>query len=570
MSTLLPFLAVSLALLGGASYGVEPQAPARDVRSPQSSAAGAIRGRVLAAQGKSPLRRVRLLLRSPALPEDRIATTDPSGRFEFTELPVGRYRLTATKGSFVPGEFGQRRPGGPGIAIDLARGQALEGADLILVRGAVITGQVMDDLGEPASGVRVGAMRRTFEDGRPRMVPAGRVVETNDLGAYRLFGLAPGSYYLSASGTVWTIGPQSQSESVTTAPTYYPGTMLVSDAQAIAVGAGEERPGIDIALLPVRSVRVSGTAMDSHGGPARSVSLLSLDPVGGLAVSGGVGSAASVQPDGSFALNNVAPGEYALAAMGANAESGEMELAGLRLHIVGDDVGGLMVATTPGTRVAGRVVCDGTGDPPSFATTSMSLSAVPVGDGIYGLPGGNARIASDGTFEFKGVAGSRLLRARVPDGWTLKSVEIEGRDVTDVPIDIRAPHDVSGVTVVLTNRLTSLEGRVTGKDGGEVRDYSLIVFPADRERWTAPRGAASRFLATARPDQRGRFKVAGLPEGDYLTVAVDYLDPGEAADPEFLERMRPKATAVRLPEGGTISTELRLQFRDEQPSGSDR
>ena len=67
-------------------------------------------------------------------------------------------------------------------------------------------------------------------------------------------------------------------------------------------------------------------------------------------------------------------------------------------------------------------------------------------------------------------------------------------------------------------------------------DYTVVVFPEDATKWSPP----SRYVKSARPDQQGLIKIVGLPPDDrYLAVAVDYLEEGGAADPEFLDLIKP-------------------------------
>ena len=87
-----------------------------------------------------------------------------------------------------------------------------------------------------------------------------------------------------------------------------------------------------------------------------------------------------------------------------------------------------------------------------------------------------------------------------------------------------------------------------------MRMYAVVAFAADRDQWV-PQG---RFFGAAHPDQDGRFKISGLPAGEYLLIAVDRIDPGESSDPEFLERIRTKATRFSLIEGETKSIDLKL------------
>ena len=90
--------------------------------------------------------------------------------------------------------------------------------------------------------------------------------------------------------------------------------------------------------------------------------------------------------------------------------------------------------------------------------------------------------------------------------------------------------------------------------GQAVKDYSLIVFAQDRERWSP----GSRYMRTGRPDQDGRFKITGLPAGQYYAIALDYVEPGDATDPEFLDRMLQKAVRFSLNDGETKTMDLKL------------
>src|SRR5204863_6603936 len=152
----------------------------------------------------------------------RIATTDAAGRYEFSSLPAGRYRLTAMKGSYVSLEFGQRRPFESGKPIEVADGQTLEKVDVALPQGGVITGHVFDEFGEPSANVSGSAMRYQFDHhGRRRLAHVGGAT-TNDLGEFRIFALAPGEYCLLATFQS-DRGGDTNDRSVY-APVYYPGT----------------------------------------------------------------------------------------------------------------------------------------------------------------------------------------------------------------------------------------------------------------------------------------------------------------------------------------------------------
>jgi hypothetical protein len=162
--------------------------------------------------------------------------------------------------------------------------------------------------------------------------------------------------------------------------------------------------------------------------------------------------------------------------------------------------------------------------------------------------GGQARDAlnDDWTFEVRAMAGPALLRpARMPPGYALKSVILNGQDVTDAGISFKPGETVTGVQVVLTARTQSVSGAVVDAKGQPVTDYTVVMFADDPAKW----GYMTRYIAMGRPDQQGAFQVKNLPPAHYLAIAVPYLEDGEQSNPETLERFRGSATSFELAEG---------------------
>jgi hypothetical protein len=152
------------------------------------------------------------------------------------------------------------------------------------------------------------------------------------------------------------------------------------------------------------------------------------------------------------------------------------------------------------------------------------------------------------------LAGVGVLRLSRPSTWFLKAVLIEGEDVTDTPLDFAAAYEGKSVEIVLTQRVGEVAGTITDDRGQVMTDSSVVLFPEDAEQWTE----FSRFIATARQDQHGRFALRGLPPGKYLIAALEYLEPGEERNPETLARLRAGATALSLAEGESRAISLRL------------
>jgi hypothetical protein len=170
--------------------------------------------------------------------------------------------------------------------------------------------------------------------------------------------------------------------------------------------------------------------------------------------------------------------------------------------------------------------------------------------------GGASNVKENGAFEIDGLMGPRLLRpANLPKGWMLKSVRLNGEDVTDRGVEFKPGEDVTGIEIELTNRLTSINGSVTDDRGQALKDYTVVIFPEDAAKWPLP---MNRWMSSARPDQEGRFRFNNLPPGTYNAIAVDYVASGEWTDPEWLARAAKKATRVTLEEGAAKTLDLKL------------
>ena len=185
-------------------------------------------------------------------------------------MPEGRYQLHGSKARYVDSTLGARRPGAPGRPFELADGQTFDSVVLTLAAAGVITGRVLDDFGDIVPGVTVMPMRyRTINGERQLVVPMGRPHTSDDTGTFRLYGLAPGTYYVSARAEEMDrMGPALTDATVTGfAPTFYPGTPVAAEAQPIEVVAGAEVVA-DVSLVAARLTSVSGFVVDPSGARA--------------------------------------------------------------------------------------------------------------------------------------------------------------------------------------------------------------------------------------------------------------------------------------------------------------
>jgi protocatechuate 3,4-dioxygenase beta subunit len=540
-----------------------PLPPAAPPPLARSSTSGVIQGRVLRADG-IPLRRARVQLESVAhLFAPSVALTDDDGRYEFRNLRPGSYLLSAATFGSAPVVLGQRSASDRGEVITLEPAAGIDHLDIALPRSSVIGGRIVDENGDPIASVNVRVQQVRFAKGRRRLVSVNGIAprQTDDLGRYRIFGLQPGRYLIDANGG--QPFPAGQKPDIPGyARTYYPGTPSPAEAQAIEVNAGEDALNVDVALVRGRIARIAGTAYDASGNP--------LDGAVRLSPSFRSGAIATplfpvrTNPNGTFEFANLTPGEYVLQASMARSDSStEGAFVAQFVTVNETDVSGVILRMAAGSTIAGRVTVDGA-EQPDFEDFELSpvtadLDLVSLADN----PPARAEFHDDGSFEMHGVSGPRRLQlVHAPEGWALKSVRVNGADVTDTPLVFGTPEQsLRGVEVELMHRAVEVTGRVTDARGHAFTDAVVAAFATDRARWYEH----SRFLAHATPDRDARFSLRGLAPGEYYVAAIDRRQAAdvesELVNPEFLESVIADATRVTLAEGKTASLTLRLGAR---------
>jgi protocatechuate 3,4-dioxygenase beta subunit len=544
-----PFLLGLVMLVTGAQ---PPPTPAE--RQPPPATA-AIRGRVTAGDTGLPMRRAEVWLNkvessggtthsTGARGDNSGTTTDAEGRYEFNNLPAGRYSVMVSKAPYVTGPLAPQAVNSRANMIELQPGETRDRVDFTLIRGGVITGRVVDEFGEPLSGLDVSARRVQTINGRRQLQPFGPQGLTNDIGEFRIFGLEPGQYAVLA---VWRrMGPGDPASPDRTGypSTYFPGTTNEAEAQRFTVAAGQTIGDLAMALSPIKTARVEGTVVDVDGRPMGNGYLEVLQSSANSNFMG----RELVQPDGTFTFASLAPGDYVLRTQPTPARQ---NVALLKLTVGSEDIKDLRMVALPLAILSGRIVVDPSLPPPNAA--QLSLSATP---SEQPMPGGRppAVVADDLTFELTAMPGrNHIASAMLPPGWTMRSVRVNNVEAIDDGFEVKPGEKITGVDIELTSKIAVVAGLVTNARGEPVKDCVLLVFPADSRRWNS-----GRYLRTARPEQDGRFKVAGLVPADYYLIAVDKLDGGQWPQHDFLDRIRAKATSVTIGEGETKTIDLKI------------
>jgi hypothetical protein len=582
-----PALVCALVLASAIAAGSaqQSQQPPRDTSARAATATAAPTGRfsghVVAADSGRAIKRARVFISAAELPGGRGMLTDDDGAFDFTDLPAGRYTITASKSGYIQLSYGQRRPLQAGTPLQLLDGQQLRGIDFALPRGGVISGRVADESGDNMPGVSVQVMRYAYQQGNRQLVPAGQG-QTDDRGVYRVWGLNPGDYYVSAvarpdgfgggrgapsgvadgagrggrggRGGGRGAGGADEPDQLMYAPTYYPGVGSAAEARPVTLGVSQELVGIDFNLQLVLTARVSGH-VENGDGSWTAQGNVNLTSQNGSRINTGTNLGGRIGWDGQFSIANVPPGSYTLRAR--NNDRDAPLYASQPLTVGGGDVSNVVVVLQKGGSLSGSLAFQpgSTVAPSDLTQVRVVAQSTEPFDNIGPTP--NSRVNKDGTFTLDGVSvGDHLIRAAGNmRGWNLKSVAIDGRDVTDTPVSIRSNQRINNVVVTFTDKVNEINGSVTDVQGVPVTEYTVLAFSTNSSVWRPN----SRQIATARPDQTGMFKIRNLPAGDYYVVTVDPSEQGEWFEPAYLDQHHAGAARVTLGDGDTKTQDFRVQ-----------
>lgn len=531
----------------------------------------------------------------------RTAYTDAQGRFVFSNLPYGRYTLEANKPGFVRSPYGAKRYDRPGTPVTVDVTSRTHDLQWRMARGAVITGRIVDEFGQPAQGARVSVQQVRMVNGERTLVSVPMVSTilgevADDRGEYRLFGLPAGDYVVSATPRSIGTGDirrmtdaemqaarqavQQPSSPLGEAPppttlgfsqVFFPGVLSSNDASAVTVRAGEIRAGVDFAVTLVRTATLEGVVV-TPGGVRPEAVQLSLTPRAGSSIStGGLGGVANtmvftttmvggagrrVNADGTFSYGGVTPGQYTLNAR-ASREGGVPLWASVDVDVDGQTVGGLSLVLQDGLTVSGTLAFDADGVDPPDNFSRARLLFVPASGRMVVEVGLNNTVVNENGFTVKGllpgltrVAGS----FNTPEtNWVMKSAIIKGRDALDLPFVLEPTDTITDAVITFTNRTQELTGTLSDASQRPAPDYTIVVFPEDRTLW-----ASQRRVRTTRPGTDGRFTIPGLPSGTYRIAAVTDIGPEETRDLALLEELAAASIVFTLGDGEKKVQDLRI------------
>jgi hypothetical protein len=515
-----------------------------------------IEGQIVNAVTGEPIKRATLVLVPANQPRPDNApsstTSDANGRFAMSNIAPGSYMLSADRTGYVRTNYGARGPMRPGTAITLSPSQELKEIMFRLQPHAVLSGRVLDEDGEPMANVQVQVLTPRYMQGKRQLMPLGGG-STNDLGEYRVFGLAPGKYYVSAiynsmgMGYMGTVDRSANASQIDEgyAPTYYPGSNDLSAAVAIPVAAGRPVTNIDMKLSRVRTVRVRGKVASPPGLPGRTMIMLTPRESSGFAMF----NRNMVSPqarDGKFEIRNVTPGAYNLVAQYFDGTS--RYSSRIPLNVGNVSLEGVDVVLSPGLDVTGMVRIEGETE---SKLGPMNVSLQPKEFGPM-MSGGSSPVKDDGTFTVRNVSPD-TYRVMVfgGQGMYTKSVQVGQQEAKDGEVTI-ADGTPPTISVVLSAAGGQVSGQVKAEKEGVARGAMVVLVPSAEHRENP------QYFKMASLDQYGKFNINAIPPGDYTIYAWDNVETGAWQDPEFLSRFQNKGKNISIKEKDAVTAELEL------------
>lgn len=513
-------------------------------------------------------------------------TTDAEGRYTFRNVPAGRYAIQASKRAWIDADYGAARLGRPGTAVAVRDRDRLTGLTIALTPGAVITGTVRDERGEPQPGLSIRVMRFVMKDGVRTLEPAQSANPTfpltDDEGSFRAYGLPPGDYIVVAASRFSDSGGLAGDEirelaagdidrvdavagrTVTNTTIYFPGTTDFKAAATITLAAGQERTGVDIPFRWLPTSRITGIVTQMPAGATLPGETdrppeCRLTPAGFEDVMAKplAASVIRMQPDGRIQFTGVPPGSYSAACVAGRPSGGGgpvlLGWADTLVTVDGRDVE-IAMAFNPVPTLTGRVVFEGATPRPADPTAEIRLMIRPLGKARL-LREFDTRPVADGTFKFSAVVPANWTLAtemRRGSPWTLKSMTFNGRDLPDTTLDLSS--QPGELLLTFTDQPSHLTGMLQDAAGRAATEFFVIAFSTDRGAWTP----TSRRIQSVRPASDGAFSIKGLPEGEYFLAALTDVEPGEWLSAAFLDQIVAAGVRVKIAAGQTTTQSLRI------------
>lgn len=529
-----------------------PRSAAQNNSSATPQQPGQITGHVYRADNNEPIPRATVSLNPMGGRGINVTTgpqstrTDATGAYTFTTVTPGNYILLAQHSGYVNEAFQRAILGNAPETITVAAGETVSKIDVRLLAAAVISGTIIDEDNQPLEGVQVAAIRMRYQKGGQQQESALQNVTTDDLGNFRLFGLAEGNYFVKVEGRNMQNGETSFRSA------YYPGTPTIESAQKLKATAGTETSGVRFSVGTQSTYIITGSVIDNTDlpGPKRyNVSAVQ------IAAGANFASGGQTNPDGTFTLRGIPSGDYMLMARsnqigppvqtpGPNGSVNiqQRQYTGTAMVRVADSDARANVQINASAEVDGKIVIEN--------STGQSISGIRVTLQSQSLPGGfgggnfNAGTDQTGAFKIQNVqTGSYVFSIAGRTDMYLKQIVCNGRDYTFQPLTIDSGITIGDCALTLASDTAIMKGQVYDSDK-PVPNLVVVAIPQSM----ALRRIA-RYTVSGTTNMNGEFQISGMVPGDYLVFAVPKDDEQSYFQIDFADRNSRDSERVSVKSG---------------------
>ncbi len=553
-ATLIVSALLSLMAAPGAALAAQAGAPVQSPSKPEDLCT--LSGKVTNAVTGEPIAKAEVTVdgRSAQAPTAGwyMVVTDARGEYEAKGIAPGQYRISAIRAGY---STDYRSPEGWNRQVPLTPGQNAADIDLKMTPQAVIAGQVVSSGGDGMPGYYVTPcnLRFSSEAGRQMMVETQGYTETDDRGAFRIYGLPPGTFYLyvypspprTATGTELDHSAHPREEA--DVPSYYPGVTDQNGAAPIQLAAGQAVEGIVVKLVRARVTNVKGHVVDQTGMAGRRVRLALVPGAGPYP---GSPTYATVGPQGEFEIREIPEGSYTVQ---PRAVAGMTQMTyGPQTFVVGQTPVENLDLYLPGPgEIIGRLTVEG--DKP------LDPRALRVGLQVPWSPDPNFRVTpavpdEAGTFHLSSINPERYVFdvQNLPDGFYVKTARMGNVDAWEGGVDLTNGGGGSA-EIVVSGTAAAVSGTVRSGDGNPVSGSTVALVPQETAKQRKP-----AFYRSAKTDAGGAFHFGSLPPGEYKLYAWQQVDDGAWVSGDFLRPFENHAAAITLRESDTQTVDLKI------------
>lgn len=456
------------------------------------------------------------------------------GSFVLSDLQAGAYILEVSHTGYSTFSCGTD----PNCRqLSLKPGQKLDDLVVRMDPAGVISGRVFDEDQDPVEGLQVYGLRVNFLRGGGRQISATSSAVTDDQGSFRMANVSPGFYYVRAGGLVQhpmdqlTL-KQGHGEALQYRDIYYPGTSVLSEASPLEVNPDVEASGIRFSVATERTYTISGKVVGTgNRGEPKPTEVRFTKKSDVEQMFGGPDS--EINPDGSFKIPGLSPGEYTLIAKATTNDGRAVEKGYASVRIVDSNIRANIEMGRAG-EVRGKVEAS-TGL--SFAGKQIILQS----SGMIYYP---SDIGSEGRFEIGNVPPGEYTVGLTENGDLaqssyLKRAVCASKDYASEPL-VLSLGTVLDCDVTITSDTGSVSGQVMEGDKPVPR-LVVVLIPESRELRRIP-----RYTVTGRSRAAGRYQIVGAIPGDYLLFAVPRSEDHEYFALDFADRNQDKAEHVTI------------------------